>query len=346
MKAKAADAHVFMNEPHEIAITLVTLGALLLLGLVTDAIGRRTRIPRVTLLLAFGIVIGPSCLDLLPPKSKDWFPFVADIALAIVGFLLGEKFKLSSISQHGRAVMWMSGAVVVVTVAIVLVGMLFPVSIVLALMFAGIATATDPAATTDVIRETKAKGKFTDTLLGIVAVDDAWGLIAFSLLLSIALALSGNTDGEMPVFVAIREIGGAVIVGVLVGLPMAYLADRIQRTEPTLIEVLGGIFLCAGISLWLEVSFLMAAMVAGIMVANVARHPRRPFHSIEGVEWPFMILFFALAGASLDLSSFNRIGLIGLAYIVLRICGRVIGAWVGAMASGAGPVMQRWSTLR
>ena len=123
---------------------------------------------------------------------------------------------------------------------------------------------------------------------------------------------------------------------------MAYLTGRIQQGEPTLVEALGVVFLCGGIAIWLKVSFLLASMVLGIVVTNLARHHTRPFHAIENIEWPFLILFFVLAGASLHIKSLSQIGLVGSAYIILRIIGRFLGAWGGGAISHAEPLLRRW----
>ena len=325
------------------AKTLITLGVLLLLGLATDVIGRRTRLPRVTLLLIFGFAIGPAGLGFLCPTEEKWFSIVANMALIMIGFLLGEKFTLSSLREHGKLVLWLSVAEVVVTAAVVLVGLLLiGLQMGIALLLAGIATATDPAATTDVVHETKADGVFTRTMLGIVAVDDAWGLIVFSLMLTAAQAFSGQGGSIAPLFTGAWELGGALLIGIGLGIPMAYLTGRIKPGEPTLVEALGVVFLCGGIAIWLEVSFLLASMVLGCVVANLARHHIRPFHAIEGIEWPFMILFFVLAGASLHTEMLYKIGLVGSAYIILRIIGRLVGAWTGGAISHADPLMRRW----
>jgi Kef-type K+ transport system membrane component KefB len=327
----------------ELDKTLITLGVLFLLGLLTDAIGRHTRLPRVTLLLVFGFIIGPAGLGFLSPQHGKWFSLVADMALVMVGFLLGEKFTLASLREHGRFVLWFSVAEVFATATVVLFGLLLiGVHMGIALLLAGIATATDPVATSDVVNETKADGLFTRTLLGIVAVDDAWGLIVFSLMLAAAQALSGQGSGLSPLITASWELGGALLVGIVLGIPMAYLTGRLKPGEPTLVEALGVVFFCGGIALWLEVSFLLAAMVLGTVVANLARHHTRPFHAIEGIEWPFMILFFVLAGASLHTQSLLRIGITGVAYIIFRFIGRLVGSWVAGAISRADRAMQRW----
>ncbi|HUU81669.1 MAG TPA: cation:proton antiporter [Acidobacteriota bacterium] len=327
----------------ELDKTLITLGALFLLGLLTDAIGRHTRLPRVTLLLVFGFIIGPAGLGFLSPHHEKWFSLIADMALVMVGFLLGEKFTLAALREHGRFVLWLSVGEVFVTALVVTIGLLLiGVDVTTALLLGGISTATDPAATTDVVNESKADGLFTRTLLGIVAVDDAWGLIVFSLMLATAQAISGQGGTLAPLLTASWELGGALLLGIALGIPMAYITGRIKPGEPTLIEALGVVFLCGGIALWLEVSFLLASMVLGTVVANLARHHARPFHAIEGIEWPFMILFFVLAGASLHTQSLLRIGLTGLAYIIFRFIGRLVGAWVGSAISRAERAMRRW----
>jgi len=325
------------------AKTLIKLGILLLLGLATDAIGRRTRLPRITLLLIFGFVVGPAGLDFLSPNEEKWFSLVTDMALIMIGFLLGEKFTISFLRQHGKLVLWISVAEVVVTALAVLIGLLLiglPMD--MALLLAGIATATDPAAITDVVHETHADGMFTRAMLGIVAVDDAWGLIVFSCMLTIAQTFSeqGGTIG--PLLTGAWELGGALLVGIVLGIPMAYVTGRIKPGEPSLVEALGVIFLCGGIAIWLKVSFLLASMVLGCVVANLAHHHIRPFHAIEGIEWPFMILFFILAGASLHTETLFQIGLVGSAYILLRIIGRLVGGWTGGAISHADPLMRRW----
>ncbi|MDY7032684.1 MAG: cation:proton antiporter [Thermodesulfobacteriota bacterium] len=328
---------------HTVAITLITLGGLLLLGLVTDLLGRHTPMPRVTLLLIFGFLIGPSALDLLPSIGEEWFQAVANMALVMVGFLLGGKLTLTSLRHHGRFVMWISIAAVVSTVIVVFLGLIFiGVPLIIALLLAGIAPATDPAATADVIHEKGAKGLFAETLLGIVAIDDAWGLIVFSLLLTAAQVVCGGGSTVEPLITAAWEVGGAILIGLGLGIPMAYITGRIQPGEPTQAEALGIVFLCGGIALWLDVSFLLASMVLGCVVANTARHHTRPFHEIEGIEWPFMILFFALAGASLQIKTLYQIGLLGSGYVVFRAIGRFVGVWSGGIASRAESEMRRW----
>jgi len=325
-----------------------TLGGLFLLGLITDLIGRNTPLPRVSLLMLFGFLIGPSMLNLLPDIGQNWFPAVADMALVMIGFLLGGRLTRSFFRQSGRQVIWISLMDVVVTAIIVTTGLLLSgQSLIVALLLGAIAPATAPAATLDVVKETGAKGPFASILLGVVGMDDIWGIIFFTLMLSVAMAVSG-TQGVMPVIaVGLWDLGGAILLGLALGAPMALLTGRIRPGEPTLVEALGFVFLCAGIALWMDVSFLLAAMVMGMVVANLAKHHARPFHAINGIEWPFLTLFFALSGASLQLWTLLHTGGLLLFYIVLRILGRLFGATLGAIFSKSPPQVRKhmWLAL-
>ncbi len=299
------------------------------MGLLADVLARRSRFPRVTLLIVVGFIVGPSVLALLPDTATNWFPLVADMALAMVGFLLGGQLTRKALREHGRPVMAISISVVLMTAILVGLGLIvIGVSWPVALILAGIAPATAPAAVADVVYQSRAEGRFTRTLLGIVAVDDAWGLILFSLLLA-GLEIVNGISGADAILHGMWEIGGAVLIGLAIGIPMSALTGRIQPGEPTLAEALGGVFLCAGITLWFDASFLTASMVLGATVANLARHHRRPFHAIEGIRWPFMILFFVFAGASLNVGSLSALGGVLLVYVLLRILGRLVGAELG-----------------
>ena len=107
------------------------------------------------------------------------------------------------------------------------------------------------------MRQARASGPFTDTLLGVVAVDDAWGLVVFSVLLVAATSIAG--DGAITIlWHGLTDLGGSLAIGAAVGFPAAFLTGRLRPGEPIQAEALGVVFLCAGLALWLNVSFLLA----------------------------------------------------------------------------------------
>jgi len=321
---------------------LIALGALFLVGLAADTIGRRTRLPRVTLLLACGIAVGGSGFDLIPPQVQALYEFLSVTALTMVAFVLGNALTRKNLARHGRVILSVSAMIVLVTVAMVGLGLwLLGLPLALALVLGAIATATAPAATQDTIRQSGLKGPFVDQLRGIVAIDDAWGVMVFSVVVVLALGLGGDAAPHL-LRDAAWEIGGALMLGAAIGLPSAYLTGRLRRGEPMLTEGLGIVFLTAGLSIWADVSFLLAGMTAGAVIANFARHHGRAFHEIEHVQWPFMILFFLLAGASLKIGVVAELGVIGLAYVVLRIMARLAGGWLGGALAGASRAERPW----
>jgi Kef-type K+ transport system membrane component KefB len=321
---------------------LITLGATLLAGYLAYVTGPLIHVPRVTLLLVLGVVCGPSVLGIVPEDVTDWFPFVAHMALAMVGFLLGERFVGKELKKKGKAVLWISVGETLAAALVVFVGLLaIGASLPLALVMAGIAPASAPAAIFETTREGKAEGSLTKTLLGVVAIDDAWGVITFSVLLVTAQAVAGAGGAGDELASGLWEVLGAALLGVIVGLPMAWITGRVRAGEPTLVEGMGFVFLCSGLASLLQVSYLLAAMVMGAVVANRARHHQRPFHEIEGVSEPFLAVFFVLAGLKLELGALATLGLIGVTYIVTRGLGLIAGGFVAGRLAGASAGVRR-----
>jgi Kef-type K+ transport system membrane component KefB len=316
---------------------LVTLGALFLVGLAADMLGRRTRLPRVTLLLICGLAVGKSGFDLIPAEVRALYDVVAVVALTMVAFLLGGDLRLPALRAHGPAILVISLSVVIGTFAAVTLGLwAVGVPLAAALVLGAIATATDPAATLDVIRQTGTRGAFAERIKGIVAIDDGWGLLVFSLALVAAQGIGAASAGEDTGhgLAALREIALSIGLGTALGVPAAYLTGRLKKGEPQRMEALGVVFLTAGLALLLDLSYLMAGMTAGILVANLAKHHTVAFHELESFQWPFMVIFFILAGATADLAALWIIGPVGAVFVLARVGGRIIGGWGGSALSG------------
>lgn len=322
---------------------LIAIGSILLFAIAADVIGKHTFLPRVTLLLLFGVIIGKDVLDLIPPIVTNQFELLADIALIMVGFLIGGKLTRKSMQGTVGKTLWISNSAVLITVSIVSISLLLiGIETQLAILLGCIATATAPAATIDVISESNYQGPFASLLISIVAIDDALGLIVFSIGIAFVSALNGNEYSMYPVLIALKEIGGAIILGAGIGLPAAYLTGRLNPGQPILVEALALVFLCGGLAIWLNVSFLIASIVMGCVIVNLAKHHDYPFHAIEGIEWIFLIIFFTLAGASLSLESLVSIGLIGIVYIIARVIGKILGGFLGAKISKTDKATQNW----
>jgi Kef-type K+ transport system membrane component KefB len=280
--------------------------------------------------LFLGLAAGPPGFDLIPTDLRAWYDLLSVVALTMVAFLLGEGMHRDTLRQHGRAIITISLAIVLGTLVIVTAGLAaLGLPLGLALLLAAIATATAPAATNDVITQSGVNNDFTQTLRGIVAIDDVWGLLGFSIVLVIVAQLEGHQD-LVGLGLAAWEIGGAIALGLLIGGPAAMLTGRLRDGEPLQIEALSLVFLSAGLSLWLEVSFLITGMVVGAVIVNLAAHHTKAFNEIAHIQWPFVVLFFILAGGALDLEVAMSLGSVGLAFIVLRSIARIAVGWIGA----------------
>ena len=322
---------------------LLSLGGILLIGQVVSTLGRRTFLPRVTLLLIFGILIGKEALNLIPSFFTQQFEIITEMTLLMVGFLIGGKLTKDSLNHEINKILWISISAALFTAIVVSLGLVWlglPVE--LAILLGCIASATAPAATLDVVMESNDKSLFSNLLVSIVALDDAWSLMLFGLGVAVATSISGQVSESSSIFIAFKDIGGAVILGIFLGFPAAYLTGRLKPGEPILTEALGLVFICGGLALWLEVSFLIASIVMGAIVANFAKHHDYAFHEIENIEWPFMVIFFVLAGAALELSMIVEIGLVGAMYILCRIIGKIIGARIGGQFGKVDQNVTNW----
>lgn len=324
--------------PETTGLSTVVLGLLLLGGYVAYLTSVKAAIPRVTVLLLVGVVCGPSVLDIVPSAIVDWFPLVSQLALAMVGFLLGESFAGKRLKETGRVALVISVVKALLPIAVVLPAVrLVGGSWVLAILLSGVATATAPAAVLETIHETRSKGPLTNTVRQVVAIDDAWCIMLFSILLAWAQAITQSGSPMDNLYEGFWEIGMAVLLGVALGVPMAWLTGRIRSGETTLVEAAGFVFVCAGLADLIGASYLLATMTLGTVVANRSRAASRPFHAIERIEEPFLAIFFLLSGFKLELGALAPLGLVGATYVVARMGTFIFGSWAAARAMHAKP---------
>ena len=321
---------------------LLIIGIVFLVGWAAHVVGSKTHIPRITLLLSLGIVTGPSLFNLVPEEIIAYFPTVAHLALAMIGFLLGESFYGFDKKEEQRSVLWLSlGASLFPAICVFLLCWIISGDLVLSLVLSGIASATDPAATVDVLSEVQARGKLSHILKGVVAIDDAWGVIIFSFALVLAGVFVGEGFNVEAALQGVVEVVGAIVLGICLGFPMSHLVGKHRPGEPTMVEAMGFVFICGGIALYLNLSYLLACMALGATVAKRAKHVSRPFHEIERASEPFLVVFFLLSGMILKLDTMPTIGLIAVAYIAARSFGKVYGARLTAKMTSAPDVVQK-----
>ncbi len=324
---------------------LTLLGSLFLVSLLVTPIATRLKVPRVTLLILSGILLGPHISGFISSESRDLFPIIANITLLIVGYLLGARLNREFISRYARGVSMASLTITVLTSLTVALGLqMMGFSIELAWLMGALAAATDPAATLDVLNQNPARNHFGKILEGVVAMDDVLGLLLFTFILGGLQVFNGNGDPGPHLWHVVRDIGGALLIGSVMGALVAWLLEKKPVGKPVIVESLAFIFLCGGLAMLAEVGVLLAAMVMGTVMVNRDGSGADHLHDIENIEEPFLVLFFIMAGSALDLSQLDQIGALGIAYIVLRILGRFLGGLVVPI-SDFNPTQRRWLGL-
>lgn len=321
---------------------LFSLGLIFLLALLSSGLIRKIKLPAITSYLILGVLIGPVLLNLVSEKIISSSGLISNIVLSFIAFSIGQNFSRERFREIGKTVLSISfaesiGAAVTVGVALYF---LTDQPLFVILCFAAIAPATAPAAVVMVVREFRAKGKFTDTLLGVVAFDDVWGLMFFAVMLAVAKSVQGVggsilTEAFSGVFHGLIEIFGAIVLGMFLGWILTFFSKYVTHSSELLIYTLGFILLNAGLSLTLSVSVLLSNMAMSAVVVNISKTGFRFFESIRTIDSPFYILFFVLAGASLEINMINVMGVVGVVYIIFRMAGKILGTYFGAMAINA-----------
>lgn len=331
--------------------TIFSLGLILLLGFVSAKLIRRIKIPTITAYLLLGIIIGPPVLNLVSKGILNSSSLISNVVLGFIAFSLGQNFSIATFRKIGKPVLYISileacGAWILVTLAFVFI---LKQPFYVAFLFGAISSATAPAATTMVIREYKAKGTFTDTLLGIVALDDAWCLIIFAISLAISKAVATHVATNLlfqkVILQSLLEIFGALLLGVALSFILSYFSRYARTPGDLLIYTLGFIFLDIGLCLYLHLSVLLSCMFLGATLVNINRVNFRFFDTLRSIDSPFYLLFFVLAGANLEIGLLKTLGAIGLFYLIFRALGKIGGAYLGGLVSGAFYSIRRYMGL-
>lgn len=328
---------------------ILMLSIILLLGAMGGRLFQKLKIPQVVGYIVIGIIIGQSGLQLLRKEVITALDPVSQIALSLIGFLIGGELKLGVLKKYGKqfiGILLFEAIIpfIIVSIIVTFVSYLFTkdlnVSIALGLILGSISSATAPAATTDVLRENRTRGPLTTTVLGIVAMDDAVALILYAFSSSIASALLGNTGGTLgsQLLHLCYDVFGSIALGSVIGFLLSHFIRNVMTDEGRILAFsLGSILISTGICTLLDMDNILAAMSVGFFMVNFAPVKTRPtFSLVENFTPPIYVLFFVLVGAKLNIWNVTAyVGFIALIYIVCRTVGKSIGSRMGARLTKA-----------
>lgn len=312
--------------------TFINLAIMIFAGMALGRLVKLIKLPNVTGYLLAGLLLGPSVLGLLSEDFLSAATLISDMALGFIAFSIGNEFKISYFKRVGAmpiviATLESLFAVVFVSGALILAGFEAPFSLVLG----SIAAATAPAATIMVIKQYKARGPVTETLLSVVAIDDATALIMYSIAVAIATALSGGSANTAQLFLRpVIEIGGALVVGAILGFIFLLPLKTFKKDGNRLSLTIAFIFMGIGLSKLCGFSSLLFCMAMGAIIANFSPDVNHIMKLSDKITPPIFMLFFVASGAELKLSVLPAVGLCGVIYIVVRVAGKMFGASLGA----------------
>lgn len=311
-------------------VILISLAIVLASGFLLTRVTKLLHLPNVTGYILAGVLLGPDLLGAISPDVISGMSFVSDIALAFIAFGVGKFFKMDRLKKTGWRVIVITVmqsvlAGVLVTLA---VKFIFNLSWSFSLLLGAIATATAPASTMMTINQYHARGEFVDILLQVVALDDVICLLLFSVVAAIVGAEhDGNAIRFADIALPILYNLGAVALGAVCGFITGPMVKR-RKKDNKLIIVTAVLFAIAGMCSMLGVSPLLSCMVYGAVYINFTKD-KELYHQLNHFTPPIMTIFFVLSGLNFNLQSFASIGLIGLTYVVVRIIGKMSGAFLG-----------------
>lgn len=324
---------------------LLKLGIVIVTGIVGGKAASLVKLPNVTGYLLAGLILGPSFMNLITAQDSLGLTIISDVALSIIAFTIGSELLVRDLKKLGGPILIITLLEVVGAVFVVFGVMyyIFHQSFAFSIVIASMSAATAPAATLMVIRQYKASGPLTKTILPVVALDDVLGIIAFGLAISLAKISVGTTQGSVAwMFLQpFIEITGSILLGSLFGFVLVYVCKRTKNKDELLGVILAAIAVTAGLATLLKLSSLLACIMLGTVLFNLKHNPVRVTSAVNSFTPPVYLLFFTLAGAGLDLKIFASIGAIGIAYIFARAGGKILGAWAGAKVTKATPAVQR-----
>ncbi len=331
---------------------LLALSIALFAGLMLSRLAKLLNLPAVTAYLVAGILVGPFCLGafgvsglgFISMADVEKYSIICDVALGFIAFSIGNEFRLSELKHIGKqatVIGILQAVVTTVVVDAVLIGLHFAMpdklSLSAAIVLGAVAAATAPAATLMVVRQYKAKGPLTSTLLPVVALDDAVGLVLFAVSFGVANAISAGKISILAVVLEpILEVVLSLILGTVMGFIFTYCErffhSRSKRLSMSVAFVLVTVAL-SNISFHVgqvHVAFspLLSCMMLGTIFCNICDFSEELMDRLDRWTGPIFILFFVLSGAELDLSVFTdwAIVVIGIVYVLSRCVGKYTGA--------------------
>ena len=347
---------------------LILLSFSILSGLIMSRAAKMVNLPSVTAYLVAGLLIGPFVLGragirgigFSTMEEVNSFSIISQAALGFIAFEIGNEFRLKDLKTMGRSAITVGIlqaviTTIVVDIALLSLHFLFPslISMSSAITLGAIAAATAPAATLMVVKQYKAQGPMTKLLLMVVAIDDAVGLVLFSLSFGLATAMETGAISITGVLVEpLVELVLSILLGVLGGVGLNVLEKYFHSRSKRMSLAVAFVMMTVGVSMltWkvggvkCGFSLLLVCMVEGTVFCNINETSQELMDRVDRWTGPLNMLFFVLSGAELDLSVLSNpmVLFIGLVFIAFRSLGKISGAYLSCRMEKTSPIIQKY----
>lgn len=344
----------------------VALGFLLLAAFLLGELVVPLKLPRISGYLLAGLIFGPDALGLVNEQSLESLKVIDSLALTFIALSAGGELQIDELKKGRRIIFSALVALVLVvffgsTLLFMAARPLFAFTRelsgrelwVMAAVLGAIATARSPASAIAIIKELKARGPFTEVALGLTVAMDILAIVVFALVVSAGDAfLAGTGLDSRYIFGLLTEIGSSLALGTALGFALAAWLKRVDSHHLITVFLVAivvseaahalhhGLDHYFGLSFHLEPMLICIAM--GFVVRNFSSQGDRFLHVIEKGGLLIFTLFFALAGASLDLVVLRQTWMIAVLLVAIRFGCIQVGASLGARAAGAPRVYRKY----
>ena len=335
--------YLFDSNPE--ALVIISLAIIVIAGFLMSRLTKLSKLPNVTGYILAGILIGPHVLNIIPSSILPSFNFLTDIAVAFISFGVGKYINLSVLKKEGKKAFFLAlfESLFAGLLIFVLLFFVFKLSWQVSLLLSSIACCTAPTSTLMTIRQYHAKGNFVNTLIQVIALDNVIGLFAFNICLVVVQGVNQTisvTSLLLPIVYNFLTIG----LGVVLGLILKKLIKDKYSMDSRLIMTFAIIFLLTAICAFLNISPLLSCMVLGATYVT-AKGDNEMFKVVGSFTPPILLIFFVVSGMNLDLSLLLSIGLIGIAYFLVRIVGKMLGSFVGGVVTKSDKSIKKYLGL-
>lgn len=337
--------------------TTIALGFMLIAAFVGGKVAVRARLPRISGFLLVGMVLGPHVSNLLTQDMLLATKTIEGVAITLIALTAGGEIRMSWLRQEARSVSTIAFCRLLVggiaTTAVVYFGRsLFPfvpdddllLARIVAVSLAAVALASSPTVTIAVIAENRAAGPLSRTVLGVTVLVDVCVIVLFAITLGVARNALGVGGGTPLALTLLREIGGSVAAGVLFGIGIGLFLRYVNRDIP--VFVITVCFAMAQVAEIAHLEALLVALTAGFWVENFSSaRGEHLIQAIERVSLPVFAVFFAAAGAKVNLGALATMWPLALLLSAVRAAGIWGGIRVGTLLSRSDPIVTRYTWL-